>query len=322
MSTGGSSCGTSFGGSGVPASWGGGGGGGVPASTGVVPVFGRHTITPSGNPVHCSPAGQTSSSLCTHLARHVPAVHSCAAVHALCGFHTVQPVGAVSHFEGAPVSHFAAPSVHWFWQGGMHAPPWHVSPAAHAPPAAHTGQPLAVAWQTSRPPLAAQRFAPTVQLTGHVAHEPPLHEVPAWQTLPAFHVVQLFASSAQLSVELPLQRAAPTVQVVPQTPHAPPLQKLVQLCVACHVVQPWVSATHVSTFVPLQRFAPAVHVELHVEQLPDMQRVPCWQDDWTQLVQPVSTFQSHVCTPVAVHCEALMVHETQLAQVPLLHSAP
>ena len=204
-------------------------------------------------------------------------------------------------------SHFAAPSAHSFWQGGMHAPPWQVSPAAHAPAAAQTGQPLAVAWHCSSP-FAAQRFAPTVQLTAQAVHAPLLQEVPAEQLLPVTQTVQAFASLPQVSTPLPLQRAAPTAQVVPQTPHAPPLQKLLQVCPACQVVQPCASATQLSTVLFAHRFAPAVQVLLQLLQLPPVQRVPLAQAFAFQVVQPDSTSQSQVCTPVAVHIEAPIAH--------------
>ena len=204
----------------------------------------------------------------------------------------------------------------------MHAPFWQVSVAAHAPVEAQTGQPLAVAWQVSKPPPAAHWTAPTAQFTAQAVHAPALHEVPAWQLFPAFHTVQLLTSVPQVSTPLPLHRSAPRVQLVPQTPHAPPLQKLAQVWPGCQVVHPCASATQLSTELPAQRWVPAVQVLLQVAQVPPVQRVPELQTLEVQLVQPESTSQSQVCTPVAVHCAAPIVHASQLLHTPPAHSSP
>ncbi|MBS1150843.1 MAG: hypothetical protein H6Q89_2541 [Myxococcaceae bacterium] len=104
--------GSSFGNTRVPAGAPASTFGALPASTG--PVAGRHTRSPVGSPVHSSPAGHSSSSLAAQLVRQWPSRHTASTAHALCVFHTVHPVGACSHRDGAPPAHLPAPSVHSF----------------------------------------------------------------------------------------------------------------------------------------------------------------------------------------------------------------
>lgn len=203
----------------------------------------------------------------------------------------------------------------------MHAPPWHVSPVAHAVVATQALQLVPVAWQVSTPP-APHRRLPTEQVTAHAAQAPALQVVPLAQAEPADHTVQLFASLVQLSVPLPLQRAAPTVQVVPQVPHAPPLQKFPHWVPACQVVQPCGSAMQLSTVLPAHRFAPAVQVLLQLAQLPPVQRVPLAQVLAAQVVQPLTTFQLQVSTPVAVQREAPIEQAWHELHWPLVHTSP
>ena len=98
------------------------------------------------------------------------------------------------------------------------------------------------------------------------------------------------------------------MQLVPHVPHAPPLQKLVHVWPDCHAVQPIASATQVCTVVPAQRVAPAVHIELQLPHEPFMHCEPEGHARALQLVQPVSTSQSQVSTPVAVQRELPMAH--------------
>ena len=77
------------------------------------------------------PVGQLLNSSWPHLGAHDPLTHSSLLVHAVCGRQMVQPVGAFSHFSGAPLVHRAAPSVQTSLHMGTHTPVLQVSPAWH-----------------------------------------------------------------------------------------------------------------------------------------------------------------------------------------------
>lgn len=87
-------------------------------------------------------------------------------------------------------------------------------------------------------------------------------------------------------------------------------------------MQPWPSATQLSTVVPAQRFAPAVQAEVQLTQLLPVQRVPVAHTAAFHCVQPLTTFQSQLSTPVAVQRDALMLHAWHELHCPPAHTSP
>ena len=254
----------------------------------------------------------------------MPLTQSSIEVQAVCGRQMVQPVGATSHFSGAPLVQRAAPAVHTSLHIGTHTPELQVSPATHWPVITQPLQPEAVSRHSSVTPLAPQRFAPCVQVVAQAWQLPLLQTVFAAHAVGPVHILQPLPSGLQVSMPLPLQRVAPGVQTVPQLPQLPPEQKVEHSVPATHEVQPLAEATQVSGVLPVQRFEPAVQVELHEAHWPvaGLQVLPLGQVRGVHEVQPVLTFHVHSSTPFAVQRVAPLVQAWHELHTPLLQTSP
>lgn len=280
---------------------------------------------PSGRPVQMVPAGgHVSNSSVPHGSKQSPAMHVVPLLQAASSRHTVQPEGAGSQRCGALPVHRFAPVWHWFMHGGMHTPSSQRSPppTSHWPVCPKARQPFAASWHVSMTPEAPQRFVPSTQVVAQAAQVPFAQKESGGQLCVGPHAGQLFESMPHVSMPLPLHRIVPFPHEVPHTPHAPPEQNVAQASLKLQAVHPRASATHVSTLRPVHRLAPAVHAVAHEVQAPLVQTLPLGQARDDHRVQPDSTSQSHVSTPVAVQRLAPIAQAVHEPQLPLLHTSP